>query len=76
MIYISLEMRWITVWITFSLVITLQIDNFLPSNYIADSVCKFRNTQIHQITNKYGKLILELCTESQLKIINGRTLGH
>ena len=52
-----------------------SLDNFLPSNYIADSVCKFRNTQIHQITNKYGKLLLELCTESQLRILNRRTLG-
>ncbi|CAG2246642.1 unnamed protein product [Mytilus edulis] len=52
-----------------------SLDNFLPTNYVADSVCKFRNTQVHQKTNNYGKLILDLCTESQLRILNGRTLG-
>ncbi|CAG2203871.1 unnamed protein product [Mytilus edulis] len=52
-----------------------SLDNFLPTNYVADSVCKFRNTQVHQKTNNYGKLILDLCTESQLRILKGRTLG-
>ncbi|CAG2187344.1 unnamed protein product [Mytilus edulis] len=52
-----------------------SLDNFLPTNYVADNVCKVRNTQVHQKTNNYGKLILDLCTESQLRILNGRTLG-
>ena len=38
-------------------------------------IAGFDCTQIHQITNNYGKLILELCTESQLRILNGRTLA-
>jgi hypothetical protein len=28
-----------------------------------------------QITNTYGKNILELCIGSQLRILNGRTIG-
>ena len=51
------------------------IEDFLPPNYIADSVQLQRNTQIPQSTNSYGKNIIELCTSSQLRILNGRTLG-
>ena len=39
---------------------------FLPNNYI---------TQVHQNTNNYGKSIIELCSDSQLRLLNGRTLG-
>jgi hypothetical protein len=52
-----------------------NLDDFLPTNYIADVVHKYRNTEIPQITNSYGKQIIELCTEAQIRILNGRTLG-
>ena len=51
------------------------LDSFLPNNYITDSVHVLRNTQVHQNTNNYGKSITELCSDSQLRILNGRTLG-
>jgi exonuclease III len=51
------------------------LNNFLPNNYITDSVHVLRNTQVHQNTNNYGKSIIELCSDSQLRILNGRTLG-
>jgi hypothetical protein len=47
----------------------------LDNNYITDSVHVLRNTQVHQNTNNYGKSIIELCSDSQLRILNGRTLG-
>ena len=34
-----------------------------------------RNTQIPQTNNSYGKSLLEICTSSQLRILNGRTIG-
>ena len=40
-----------------------------------DSVHVLRNTQVHQNTNNYGKSIIELCSDSQLRILNRRTLG-
>ena len=52
-----------------------NLEGFLPTNYIADVVHKYCNTEIPQITNRYGKQIIELCTEAQLRILNGRTLG-
>lgn len=51
------------------------LDDFVPANYVADSVHICRNTLVNQNTNSYGKSILELCTDSQLRILNGRTLG-
>ena len=48
---------------------------FLPKNYIADSMQVLRNTQIPQTTNSYGKSLLEICTSSQLRILNSRTIG-
>jgi hypothetical protein len=30
---------------------------------------------VHQNTNNYRKSIIELCSDSQLRILNGRTLG-
>ena len=51
------------------------LDSFLPNNYITDSVHFLRNTQVHQNTNNYGKSITELCSDSQLRILNGRTIG-
>lgn len=35
----------------------------------------FRNTQVNQTTNSYGKSMIELCNSSQLRILNGRTIG-
>jgi hypothetical protein len=51
------------------------LDSFLPKNDIADSVQIFRNTQVNQTTNSYVKSIIELCNTSQLRILNGRTIG-
>ena len=51
------------------------LDSFLPKNDIADSVQIFRNTQVNQTTNSYVKSIIELCNNSQLRILNGRTIG-
>ncbi|CAG2197514.1 unnamed protein product [Mytilus edulis] len=51
------------------------LDDFLPVNYEADCIHKLRNTEIPQSTNNYGKSVIEICTESQLRILNGRTLG-
>ena len=50
------------------------LDSFLPVNYIADNVHMLCNTRVHQNTNCYGKCVLELCNDSQLRILNGRTL--
>ena len=52
-----------------------DFNSFLPNNYITDSVHVLRSTQVHQNTNNYGKSIIELCSDSQLRILNGRTLG-
>jgi len=52
-----------------------NLDDFLPPNYTADAIHKHRNTEIPQTTNRYGKSVIELCIEAQLRILNGRTLG-
>lgn len=52
-----------------------NLDDFLPPNYTADAIYKHRNTEIPQTTNSYGKSVIELCIEAQLRILNGRTLG-
>ena len=51
------------------------LDSFLPKNYIVDSMQVLRSTQIPQTTNSYGKSLLEICTSSQLRILNGRTIA-
>ena len=51
------------------------LDDFLPQNYIVDGIQKLRNTELYQKTNEYGKSVIELCTEAQLRILNGRTIG-
>ena len=51
------------------------LDDFLPQNYIVDTIHKNRNTELNQRTNEYGKSILELCSDAQLRILNGRTIG-
>jgi hypothetical protein len=51
------------------------LDDFLPQNYIADGIKKICNTELYQKTNEYGKYVIELCTEAQLRILNGRTIG-
>jgi hypothetical protein len=47
----------------------IYFDSFLQNNYITDSVHVLRNTQVHQNTNNYGKSIIELCSDSQLRIL-------
>lgn len=51
------------------------LDDILPKNYISDSVQKVRNTELPQKTNEYGKNVIELCSDAQLRILNGRTIG-
>ena len=52
-----------------------KFDSFLPDDYVADSVYRRRNTCIPQLTNTYGRNILDICLSAQLRILNGRTLG-
>ena len=52
-----------------------KFDNFLPDDYVVDNVCSRRNTCIPQKTNAYGRNILDICINAQLRILNGRTLG-
>ena len=52
-----------------------NLDSVLPDNYISDSHQLFRNTEIHQDTNMYGKNILDLCISSEIRILNGRIIG-
>ena len=54
---------------------TKFLNVFLPKQYTSDHHQLFRNTQTQQTTNTYGKNILELCIGSQLRILNGRTVG-
>ena len=51
------------------------LNDSLPQMYISDNVLQKRNTQLNQITNAYGRQLLELCTSSQLRILNGRVIG-
>ena len=53
----------------------IYLDDFLPNNYTADAVQRNRNTEVCQSTNEYGKSVIDLCNESQLRILNGRTIG-
>ena len=52
-----------------------NMEDFTPNNYNIDNHHILRNTQIPQTTNEYGKKLIELCISSQLRILNGRTLG-
>ena len=52
-----------------------NLDDFVPNNYSIDNIHRRRNTFMPQTTNEYGKIILDLCISSQLRILNGRTLG-
>lgn len=52
-----------------------MLDDFLPDNYISDSIQRQRNTEICQKTNEYGRNFVELCIDAQLRILNGRTIG-
>ena len=51
------------------------LDSFLPNNYISDNHQPLRNTVVNQTTNSYGKNILDLCISTQMRILNGRTVG-
>ena len=50
-----------------------NLDDFVPNNYSIDNIHRRRNTFMPQTTNEYGKIILDLCISSQLRILNGRT---
>ena len=52
-----------------------NLDDFVPNNYSIDNIHRRRNTFMPQTINEYGKIILDLCISSQLRILNGRTLG-
>ena len=43
-------------------------------NYVYD-ICTPRNNLDHKRPNKSGKLLIELCKEAGLRILNGRTIG-
>ncbi len=51
-------------------------DNHLlvDSNYVCDTVCEKRISQDHVYVGR-GKQLLELCIQSQMRILNGRTFG-
>ena len=49
--------------------------DFLPGNYNLDNMHLTRNTEVKQVTNEYGKYMLDICISSQLRILNGRTVG-
>ena len=51
------------------------LEFFLPLNYVSENIHKFRNTELHQNTNEYGKNIVDLCNDAQLRILNSRTIG-
>ena len=51
------------------------MEDSLPPNFSIDNVHMSRNTTIDQVTNEYGKNLLEICIGSQLRILNGRTTG-
>ena len=52
-----------------------NLEDFMPNNYSIDNCHLMRNTQIPQTTNEYGKRIIDICVSSQLRILNGRTVG-
>ena len=51
------------------------MEDSIPANYLIDNSHMLRNTAIHQITNEYGINLLDICIGSQLRILNGRTIG-
>ena len=51
------------------------MEDSIPANYLIDNSHMLRNTAIHQITNEYGNNLLDICIGSQLRILNGRTIG-
>lgn len=57
------------------MILMIFLDDFLPQNYIVDGIQKLCNTELYLKTNEYGKYVIELCTEAQLRILNGRTIG-
>ena len=53
------------------------MEDSLPANYLIDNKHLLRNKAIHQVTNEYGKNLLDICIGSQLRlrIMNGHTIG-
>ena len=51
------------------------MEDSLPATYLIDNNHMLRNTAVDQVTNEYGKNLLDICIGSQLRILNGRTIG-
>ena len=51
------------------------MEDSLPANYLIDNKHLLRIAAIHQLTNEYGNNLLDICIGSQLRIMNGRTIG-
>ena len=48
--------------------------NYLPQDYELDTIRSVRNNQDTSV-NEYGQQLLDLCIETKLRILNGRTRG-
>ena len=48
--------------------------NYLPQDYELDTIRSIRNNQDTSV-NEYGQQLLNLCIETKLRILNGRTRG-
>ena len=48
--------------------------NYLPQDYELDTIRSVRNNQDTSV-NEYGQQLLDLCIETKLMILNGRTRG-
>ena len=48
--------------------------NYLPQDYELDTIRSVRNNQYTSV-NEYGQQLLDLCIETKLMILNGRTRG-
>ena len=51
------------------------MEDSLPANYLIDNKHLLQIAAIHQVTNEYGNNLLDMCIGSQLRIMNGRTIG-
>ena len=56
-----------------------SVDHYIPvyDNYISDSqnILPIRHNKDKSILKGYGRALLNLCIESELRILNGRTMG-
>ena len=51
------------------------MEDSLPANYLIDKKHLLLNTAIHQLTNEYDNNLLVISIWSQLRIMNGLTIG-